>query len=270
MKPTHHKRSSAEPAASASAPGRPREKWSAPIARPKTSKRRIFIVDDHPLVRDLLSRVIHSQDDLTVCGDADNAREAMEAIGRSEMDLAIVDLSLKDSHGIDLIKDIRARRPQLPLLVLSMHDESLFAERALRAGANGYISKQEATANILTAIRRVLGKGVYLSENVEARILRQAIHATTDSAVSMTETLSDREFQIFQLIGQGHDTQSIVRLLHLDARTVGTYRIRIREKLKLSRPSDLLRCAVNWIQGLNVSETHAHERSKSATPAARN
>jgi DNA-binding NarL/FixJ family response regulator len=188
-------------------------------------------------------------------------------IGRSEPDLAIVDLSLKDSHGIDLIKDIRANRPQLPLLVLSMHDESLFAERALRAGANGYISKQEATAKILAAIRRVLGEGVYLSEHIEAKILRHALQATSDSAASLIEALSDREFQIFQLIGQGHDTQSIVKVLHLDARTVGTYRMRIREKLKLPRPNDLLRYAVQWIQGQEASAPQLRARTaKAGTP----
>lgn len=209
-------------------------------------KAKVFVVDDHPLVRDFIRHLINLQPDLTVCGEAEQTAQAIRGIAESKADLAVIDLTLKDSHGIDLLKDLKLQFPELPVLVLSMHDESIFAEHALHAGAKGYITKQEPAPQILAAMRKVLAGGIYLSDEASARIVQKSVSARQEGNVSPVDLLSDRELQILQLIGEGQTSQQIAGILHLDARTIGTYRGRIREKLKIEEPCYLLSYAVQW------------------------
>ena len=196
-------------------------------------------MDDHPLVRERLAEVINREADLIVSGEAEDRHEAIEAILAKPPDLVIVDLTLKNSDGLELIKDIRARWPKMRMLVVSMHDESLYAERVIRAGALGYITKQEATRKILLAIRRVLAGSIYLNEKIANRILsRLTAHADPVTATP-AELLADREFQVFELTGRGLNTHDIASRLHIAVKTVETYRARIKEKLKLKDASEL-------------------------------
>ncbi len=211
-------------------------------------KSRILLVDDHPMVRERLAEVIQREPDLAVCGEAEDCFGALELIAASRPRLVIVDLTLKQSHGIELIKDIRSRHPEVLMLVLSMHDELLHAERAIRAGAKGYITKQEATRKIMLAIRTVLDGGVYLSEKMAARIATSAVgSARKEGGLPMTR-LSDRELRVFEMIGQGRSTRQIADELHLDMRTIETYRSRIKDKLNLSNATELLQYAIRWMQ----------------------
>lgn len=224
--------------------------------KPSEDKRkgaRILIVDDHPIVREHLKTLIEQQKDLHVCASVPDATQAMKAIASLSPDLAIVDLSLKVTHGLDLVKDIAANHPQLPVLVLSMHDESIFADRVLAAGARGYITKQEATSRIMTAIRKVLDGEIYVSDRMTARILHRAVEGNEQKPVSSLSQLTDRELQVFQLIGHGLTTRQIAKQLHVDVKTVETYRSRIKEKLQLSSATVLLQYAVQWVQDSGVS-----------------
>jgi len=205
----------------------------------------ILLVDDHPLVRERLAEIINSEPDLRVSGQAADPAEALEAISRCEPDLVIVDLALRQSHGLDLIKDICARYPRLPMLVVSMHDESLYAERVIRAGARGYITKQQATRNILVAIRRVLTGHIFLSET-QAAHMASRIAGKRPEPGDLTERLTDRELRIFELIGQGYAVQDVADQLHLDIKTVETYRARIKTKLNLKNANEVLRLAIRW------------------------
>lgn len=214
----------------------------------KSKPARILIVDDHPMVRERLAEVINRETDLKVCAEADSYQQALTAIAATKPDMAIVDLTLHDSHGMELIKDIQVRHPKLAVLVVSMHDESLYAERAIRAGARGYITKQQATKNILVAIRRVLQGELYMSDKLAVQLASKvAGHPRAGSAVSI-DSLSDRELQVLELIGRGHATTQIADELHLDVKTVETYRGRIKEKLDLKDASELLQYAVAWVQ----------------------
>ena len=206
---------------------------------------RIVLVDDHPMVRERLAEVINREDDMTVCGEAEDRANALEVIGREQPDLAIVDLSLKRSNGLDLIKDLHVMHPKLLVLVLSMQDETLYAERVIRAGAHGYITKQEATRKILNAIREVLGGKVFLSPEISADILSRML-GKSKGAIRSLEVLSDRELQVFDLVGQGFGTRQIAEQLGLDVKTVETYRSRIKEKLEIRDASELLRKAIAW------------------------
>ena len=217
------------------------------------SSSRILIVDDHPIVREHLKGLIEQQKDLTVCACVANAADAMKAVAALTPNLAIVDLSLKDTHGLDLVKNMACHYPKLPVLVLSMHDESLFADRVLAAGARGYITKQEATSSIMTAIRKVLQGDVYLSDQMTARLLRNAVAGNENKAVPTISQLTDRELQVFQLIGHGLTTRQIGQQLHVDVKTVETYRFRIKEKLHLSNATALLQHAIQWVQESGVS-----------------
>jgi DNA-binding NarL/FixJ family response regulator len=208
----------------------------------------ILLVDDHPMVRERLAEVIQREPDLAVCGEAEDRIRAMEMIAATHPKLAIVDLTLKKSHGMELIKDIRVQHPDLAVLVVSMHDESLHAERVIRAGARGYITKQEATKKIMLAIRTVLGGEVYLSEKVAAQIAATAVSGTRAKPRLSVAKLSDRELRVFELIGQGHSTRQIADELHLDMRTIETYRARIKEKLNLKDANDLLQYSIRWMQ----------------------
>lgn len=224
--------------------------------KPSEDKRkgaRILIVDDHPIVREHLKTLIEQQKDLHVCASVPDAIQAMKAIASLSPDLAIVDLSLKGTHGLDLVKDMAANHPQLPVLVLSMHDESIFADRVLAAGARGYITKQEATSRIMTAIRKVLEGGIYVSDRMTARILHRAVQGDEQKPGSSLSQLTDRELQVFQLIGHGLTTRQIAKQLHVDVKTVETYRSRIKEKLHLNSATVLLQYAVQWVQDFGVS-----------------
>ena len=207
-----------------------------------------MLVDDHPLVRERLGEVINREKDMEVCGEAEERSQAIDLIKQTMPDLAIVDITLKNSDGLELIKDIRSRWPKLPMLVVSMHDETLYAERVLRAGARGYITKQEATRNILIAIRRILDGQIYLNERVATQILtRIASHGTAPSTnLHPTDILADRELQVFELTGRGLNGREIAERLHIAVKTVETYRARIREKLNLKDGSELLQLAITW------------------------
>jgi len=200
------------------------------------------------MVRERLAEVILREPDLAVCGEAEDRFQAMDRIASARPDLAIVDLTLKRSHGIELIKDIHSRYPDLAILVVSMHDEMLHAERVLRAGARGYITKQEATRKIMAAIRAVLNGDVYLSEKMAARIATKAVGGTRAKSGLPLDSLSDRELLVFEMIGRGHGTRQIADELHLDMRTIETYRARIKEKLNLKDANDLLQHAIRWMQ----------------------
>jgi DNA-binding NarL/FixJ family response regulator len=207
---------------------------------------RILLVDDHPLVRERLAEIINREPGLTVCGEAEDRQGAIAAIPAKRPDLVVVDLTLKNSDGLELIKDIHSRWPKLRMLVVSMHDESLYAERAIRAGALGYITKQEATRNILAAIRRVLGGAICLNEKTASHIIKRLTAHADAVAATSAELLSDRELQVFDLTGQGLNTNEIAARLRVSVKTIETYRVRIRGKLELKNGSDLLRSAISW------------------------
>ncbi len=213
-------------------------------AEAECEKRRVFIVDDHPLVREWLTSLINQQPDLNVCGEAAAAAEAMQAVAVSKPEVAIVDISLKDSSGIELIKDLKHSYPGLVVLVLSMHEESHYAERALRAGAKGYIMKRETTKRVVEAIRTVLAGKFYLSEAMEQLITTQFVEGKTLPALSPVEQLSDRELAVFDLLGQGLGTRRIAETLRISIKTVQAYCARIKEKLNLSSATELVREAI--------------------------
>lgn len=213
------------------------------------SKAKIFLVDDHPMVREHLTALIQSEPDLEVCGEAADAPTALAMVTSIRPDLVILDISLKRSHGLELLKDLRAVWPDLPVLILSMHDETLYAERALAAGAMGYITKQEATLNVLSAIRKVVGGEVYLSEHMSARMMKKMIGSGSPEPATPMEALTDREFEVYQMIGRGLGTRQIADELRLGIKSVESYRARIREKLRLADGNQLLQHAIHWTQG---------------------
>lgn len=217
------------------------------------SKKRILIVDDHPMMRQGLSQLVETEKDLTVCGEAQNAAEAIERVNSLKPDLVLVDITLPDKNGLELIKDIHSMHPKILLLVISMHDESLYAERALRAGGRGYIMKQEGGKRLLEAIRQVLNGQIYVSGKMSAKILEIFSGRRNESMNSPVELLSDREFEVFQLIGQGKSTQQIANQLHLSAKTVEVHRVNIKQKLKLQTAPELIHFAVRWIE----SQSHS-------------
>src|SRR5580658_9092225 len=210
-------------------------------------KTRVFVVDDHPIVRQGLSQLINREPDMMVCGEAEDARTAIDAIAPSKPDILIVDVSLEGPDGIDLLKTIRSRDPKLPVLMLSMHDESLYAERALRAGANGYIMKQEATERVLIAIRQILAGEVYVSDRMSQKMVHQFIGRSGAAKRSSIEDLTDRELEVFRLIGQGHGTRQIAEELHLSVKTVESYYAHIKEKLSLKNSREMVQHAVQWV-----------------------
>jgi DNA-binding NarL/FixJ family response regulator len=217
-------------------------------ANARTRPARVLIVDDHPIVREGLALLISSQADLEVCGEAEDVITAGQLIDEARPDVAIVDISLKGSSGLELIKRIKAKHPSVQILVSSIHDESVYAERALRAGAMGYVNKQEATRTILVALRRILDGRVYLSERMADRLLCRTVGGGGEPIVgSPIESLSDRELEVFELIGQGLSTTEIAARLHLSSKTVETYRDRIRVKLNLTTGFQLARYALQWV-----------------------
>ncbi len=217
-------------------------------AREKPAKKRLLIVDDHPILRKGLAMLINQEPDLVVEGEAEDAHRAMELVESIKPDLIIVDISLPGVDGIDLMKNIKLRYPDMPALVVSMHDEALFAERALRAGARGYIMKQEAVDEVLTGIRRVLAGEIFVSNRVTTKIVEKFFDGNVGAGTSPFDLLSDREFTVFQLIGQGFGTRQIAEKLHLSVKTVESYRSHIKDKLKLESGTDLLKYAIQWVQ----------------------
>ena len=214
--------------------------------------KRIVIVDDHPLFRKGLEQLIHSDGAFAVCGEADDAAGAMDVIRKLNPDLTIVDLSLPGTNGIELIKNIRAEFPKLPILVLSMHDESLYALRALRAGAEGYVMKHEAMANVIQAIHEVFSGRPYLSPAMAAQVITKFAHRQSEGETDAVEGLSDRELEILELIGKGNEVRQIGKLLHLSPKTVETHRAHIKEKLNLQNARQVARFAVQWVSARNV------------------
>jgi len=217
-------------------------KHSATVAR----RSRIFLVDDHPLVREGLTNLINRQDDLCVCGEAEDSAEAISGIAETRPDVALIDISLKTESGLELINNLESQFPLVALIVLSMHDEALYAERALRAGARGYVMKRETTKKVLASIRRVLEGGVYVSERVVNAMARRLGSSAKLTARSPVECLSDRELEIFRLLGQGRTTSQIADDLHLSVKTVQAYCARAKEKFGVNSLGELLRAAIRW------------------------
>ncbi len=210
-------------------------------------KRRLFLVEDHPVTREGFAQLINYQPDLEVCGQAGTAAKAKTGIDVLSPELAIVDISLAESNGLELIKHLKSRHPGLPVLVLSTHDEGLYARRALRAGARGYVMKQAPTSEVMNAIRRVLDGELYLSDAMRIRLVREQFAGPKRTRATGVEALSDRELEIFELIGHGHTTRRIASKLHLSVSTVETHRAHIKEKLNLTNAMELVRRAVEWV-----------------------
>ncbi|MFA6134127.1 MAG: response regulator transcription factor [Phycisphaerae bacterium] len=212
-------------------------------------KTRIFLVDDHPIVRQGVALLVNQEPDMIVCGDADCAPDAIRGIEATQPDLAVVDLSLKDSSGLELIKDLKIRCPRLLVMVLSMHEESFYAERVLRAGARGYITKEEGTEKVIEGIRKLLKGEVYLSEKMASKMIYKLVDGRSGSQANPSvECLTDRELEIFELIGRGLGTRDIAERLHLSVKTIESHREHIKEKLKLDNATELLKHAIQWRQ----------------------
>jgi DNA-binding NarL/FixJ family response regulator len=209
-------------------------------------KYKVYVVDDHPIVRQGLGLMINREADMFVCGEAEEGHSALQELATLQPDVMIVDISLIGPDGIELVKAIRARNVSLPILMLSMHDESTYAERAIRAGANGYIMKQEATEKVLVAIRRILDGGVYLSDRIAGKMLQQYVRGAATVKHSPMADLSDRELEVFRLIGDGHATRQIAEELHISVKTVETYQAHIKEKLSLRNARELMQHAIEW------------------------
>src|SRR5438270_148711 len=214
-------------------------------------KSRVFLIDDHPLVREGLVNLINCQRDLAVCGEAEDSAGAITGIAKTRPDVALVDISLKNESGLELVKNLEQRFPLVGLIVLSMHDEALYAERALRAGAKGYVMKRESTKSILTAIRRVLSGDVYVSERVVSAMAKR-MGSSRKAAAEPVERLSDRELEIFRLLGQGRTTSQIAEDLHLSLKTVQAYCARAKEKFGVTSLTELLRAAIRWEDAMHV------------------
>jgi DNA-binding NarL/FixJ family response regulator len=210
----------------------------------QSGKAKVFLVDDHPIVRQGLGLLINREPDLVVCGEAENAPSALQRMASAQPDLMVIDISLDGPDGLELLKIIRLKEPILPVLILSMHEESTYAERSLRAGANGYIMKQEATERVLVAIRRILEGKVYLSERLTNKMLEQFVHGAGSSKNDPLMTLSDRELEVYRLIGAGHGTRQIADQLHVSVKTVESYQAHIKEKLSLRNARELVQHAI--------------------------
>ncbi len=215
----------------------------------KRRVRRVLIVDDHPVVRQGLRRIMENEEDLIVCGEAETARDARIAIKELNPDVMIADISLKQSDGIELVRDVRAHYPQLPILVLSMHDEKIYAERLLSTGANGYIMKQAASEQFLVSLRRVLDGGIYVSEAVGNNMIQKFAAGGSYISSNPIDRLSNRELQILHMIGKGMSTRESAESLNLSVKTVESHRQRIKRKLNLNTGTQLVQYAVNWFTG---------------------
>lgn len=213
----------------------------------KASVKNVILVDDHPIMRHGLAQLVRAEAGLAVSGEAGSAREGLEVVEKVKPDLAVIDLTLPDKNGLELVKDIRAMHPATQCLVLSMHDEDLYGERALRAGARGYVMKEEAADHLITAIHKVLSGGLYVSEALNLRMLEQVTGASRNKATGM-DALTDRELEILTLIGKGVPTKNIAAQLSISARTVEAHRAHIKEKLGITDGAALVRQAVQWVE----------------------
>ena len=220
-------------------------KKPAPTRNPK---KKVLLVDDHPMIRGGLAQVINNQKDLMICGEAGDASAAMRCVASSRPAIAVVDISLEGKSGLELIKDLQVLRPEVLILVLSMHDESLYAERVLRAGARGYVMKRAGGETVLQAIRQVLSGKVYVSERMSAQILDDFAGIHSARHRSPIEMLTDREFEVFKLIGEGCITREVADRLHISPKTVDVYRQNLKEKLKLPSATSLIQHAVRWVE----------------------
>jgi DNA-binding NarL/FixJ family response regulator len=216
-------------------------------------KRKVLVVDDHPIVRQGLTLLINQEADLLVCGVAEEMHSGLRAIQADRPDIVILDISLTGPDGLEMLKNIRINSPHLPVLILSMHDESIYAERALRAGANGYIMKQEATEKVLVALRRILSGEIYVSDRISNNMLQHYVRGANLSEHSLLAELTNRELEVFRLIGDGHGTRQIADVLHLSVKTVESYQAHIKEKLSLRSARELVQHAIQW----NVTEKSA-------------
>jgi DNA-binding NarL/FixJ family response regulator len=223
---------------------------NSPMDKPKV---KIFLVDDHPLVREWLTNLIQQQPDLVVCGESEDAPHALQEIGVIGPDVAIVDISLRHGSGIELIKNIKRLHPGVAIIVLSMHDEQLYAERALRAGARGYIMKSETSKKVITVIRQVLAGKIYMSDNLKAVFAEKFVDGGLPTGGSPVEQLSDRELEAFQLLGKGYETRQVAEMMNVSMKTVQAHCAHIKEKLKLSNAAELLREAVRWHENYPTS-----------------
>ncbi|HEV8379674.1 MAG TPA: response regulator transcription factor [Tepidisphaeraceae bacterium] len=210
------------------------------------AKKKVLVIDDHPIVRERLAELINQESDLVVCGEAEDSHQARKAVADLQPDIAIVDITLKDTYGIELIKEFKDRYPKLPMLVLSMHDEALYGERALRAGARGYLTKQEATKKVVDAIRKVLAGEIYTSEKMAATILQKVAGGKAPGGGSPTDVLTDRELEVFQLLGQGKTVKEIAESLFVSAKTVEAHREHIKQKMNFKSSAELLRYAIQF------------------------
>lgn len=212
------------------------------------AKTQILIVDDHPMMRQGLASLIENEPDLEVCGEAGDAAEALRLVEQCKPNLVLTDITLPDKNGIELLKDILALHPACSAIVISMHDESLYAERVLRAGGRGYIMKQEGGKKIMEGIRKVLGGQIAVSDKMSAKILEIFSGRRPDSNNGLVENLTDREFEVFQLIGKGMDSKQIASQLHLSPKTIDVHRSNIKAKLKITSMTELIRYAVRWVE----------------------
>jgi DNA-binding NarL/FixJ family response regulator len=223
----------------------PTAEGAAPTS--EVPKKQILVVDDHPIFRHGLADLIQSQPDLVVCGHADSAPTALDQMRRLKPDMAILDVSLRGTNGIELVKLMKAEVPRLPILVLSVHDESLYALRALKAGALGYIMKAEAGQHVIVGIRRVLEGKIFVSPKFSEQLIFKAIHSIETGDGSPVDQLSDRELEVLELLGKGHNTRSVARLLNLSVKTIETHRAHIKEKLGFKDASEMVRFAIDWV-----------------------
>ena len=219
------------------------------------AKKRVYLVDDHPIVRQGLIKLIEQEEELEVCGESGSVAEALEDLKKMGPDVVLVDISLEDSNGLELIKLVDDLGLQIPMLVLSMRDESLYAEHALRAGASGYVMKQAASNTLIQAIHKVLEGEIYVSKSMSSQMLKMAFRTGGEDARTGTESLSLRELEVFELIGRGNSTREIAEQLHLSVKTIETYRAHIKEKLQLRSGTELMQRAIHWV------ETESHRIS---------
>lgn len=214
----------------------------------RTGKVRVLLVDDHPITRQGIRALVNQQLNLEVCGEADTATQALELVGTLEPDIIILDISLPQTNGIELTKQIKTIAPDKPILVVSMHDEALYAERAIRAGAMGYVMKEEAGDKVATALQHLLRGEMYLSAKMKQRMLHRFVNKRGDSAEFAIDTLSNREMEVFRLIGNGFSTRQIASKLGLSAKTIDSYREHLKVKLGLDNGADLIRHAIQWVR----------------------
>lgn len=208
---------------------------------------RIYIVDDHPLVRQGLSQIVANEADMEICGEAEDSPTAMKGVGEANPDAIIVDISLKGNNGLELIKNLKAIHENIPILVFSMHDETIYAQRALRAGAKAYVMKKESPSKVVDAIRKIIKGEIYVSPSVSDQVLHQIVNGPGNVSTSPVDRLTDRELEVVQLIGRGLSSREIAESLHLSVKTIESHRAHVKEKLNLRNATELVQFSVQWV-----------------------